>query len=73
MANWSTKYINQFKSYWRGLNKNDTNRNALKLTHLPLYKMTAILADGIFKWIFLNEKNRIFPGVQLTLSLHWFK
>ena len=28
-------------------------------THLPLGKMVAILADGIFKSIFLNENDRI--------------
>ena len=30
------------------------------LTHLPLDKMAAILADDIFKCIFLNEKNLFF-------------
>ena len=29
------------------------------LTHLPLDKMAAILADDIFKCIFLNENDRI--------------
>ena len=29
------------------------------LTHLPLDKMAAILADNIFKCIFLNEDVRI--------------
>ena len=29
------------------------------LTHLPLDKMAAILADEIFKCIFLNENDRI--------------
>ena len=28
-------------------------------THLHLDKMAAILADDIFKWIFLNENGRI--------------
>ena len=28
------------------------------LTHLPLDKMAAILADGIFKCMFMNEKLR---------------
>ena len=31
----------------------------LTLTHLPLDKMAAILADDNFKWIFLNENDRI--------------
>ena len=31
----------------------------LVLTHLPLDKMAAILADDIFKCIFMNEKFRI--------------
>ena len=30
-----------------------------ELTHLPLDKMAAILADNIFNWIFLNENDRI--------------
>ena len=30
-----------------------------ELTHLPLDKMAAILADGYFKCIFLNENDRI--------------
>ena len=29
----------------------------IKLTHLPLDKMAAVLADDIFKCIFLNENN----------------
>ena len=29
------------------------------LTHLPLDKMAAISADDIFKFIFLNENDRI--------------
>ena len=29
------------------------------LTHLPLDEKAAILADDIFKWIFLNENDRI--------------
>ena len=29
------------------------------LTHLTLDKMAVILADNIFKWIFLNENGRI--------------
>ena len=31
----------------------------LKLTHLPLDKTTAILADDIFNCIFVNENDRI--------------
>ena len=31
----------------------------LRLTHFPLYKMAVISADDIFKWIFLNENDRI--------------
>ena len=37
------------------------------LTHLPLDKMAAILADDIFKCIFLNEKNKI--PIQISLKL----
>ena len=29
------------------------------MLYLPLYKMAAILEDGIFKCIFLNEKDKI--------------
>ena len=36
------------------------------LTHLPLNKMAAILADGIFKSIFLNENDRISIQISLT-------
>ena len=35
------------------------------LTHLPLDKMAAILADNIFKRIFLNENVRIFIQISL--------
>ena len=35
------------------------NEVALALTHLPLDKMAAILADNIFKSIFLNEDGKI--------------
>ena len=35
------------------------------LTHLPLDKMVAILADGIFKCIFLNEKVWILIKISL--------
>ena len=37
------------------------------LTHWPLHKMAAILADGIFKCIFLNEDDKIF--IQISLKL----
>ena len=40
--------------YWHGL------------THLPLDKMAAIFADDIFKYIFLNENDRI--PVQISLK-----
>ena len=36
------------------------------LTHLPLDKIVAILADDIFKWIFLNENDRI--PIQISLK-----
>ena len=35
------------------------------LTHLPLDKMAAILADDIFKCIFLNEKVQILIDISL--------
>ena len=35
------------------------------LTHFPLDKMATILADGIFRWTFLNENGRI----QIQISL----
>ena len=51
------------------------------LPHLPLDKMAAILADDIFKCIFMNKNYRIpnkialkfFPWVQLTMNQHWFR
>ena len=39
---------------------------ALSLTHLPLDKMHAILADDIFKRIFVNENIRI--SIQISLK-----
>ena len=38
-----------------------------RLTHLPLEKMAAILADDIFKHIFLNENIRIV--IQISLNV----
>ena len=35
------------------------------LTHLPLDKIAAILADNIFKCIFLNENDRILIQISL--------
>ena len=37
----------------------------VELTHLPLNKMAAILADDIFKCIFLNENVRISIKISL--------
>ena len=37
------------------------------ITHLPLDKMTAILADDIFKYIFMNENDQIL--IQISLKL----
>ena len=50
----------------------------IQLTHLPLDKMAAILADNIFKCIFLNENDKILIQislklVQLTINQHWFR
>ena len=36
------------------------------LTHIPIDKMAAILADGIFKCIFLNENNKM--PIQISLK-----
>ena len=38
----------------------------LSLTHLPLDKMAASLADGIFRCILLNENDKI--TIQLSLK-----
>ena len=38
-----------------------------QLTHVPLDKMAAILADDIFKCIFLNENDQI--PIQISLKL----
>ena len=40
---------------------------AISLTHLPLDKMATILADEIFKGIFLNETDEI--QIQISLKL----
>ena len=45
----------------------DHDSSLLLLTHLPLDKMAAILADDIFKCIFLNE-NDIIP-IQISLKV----
>ena len=42
-----------------------TSRMSWDLTHLPLNKMAAILADDILKCIFLNENDRI--PIQISL------
>ena len=50
------------------------------INSFPPDKIAASLADNIFKCIFLNENDRIqiqislklLPGVQLTISQHWF-
>ena len=47
-----------------------------ELTHLPLDKIAAILADNIFKLIFLNEDGRILiqislQFVQLVQEMVW--
>ena len=41
--------------------------NLYFLTHLPLDKMTAILVDDIFKYIFLHENDTI--PIQMSLKL----
>ena len=51
------------------------------LTHLPLDKMAAVLADDIFKCIFWTKMVifrlkfywNLFPEVQLTINQHWFR
>ena len=40
-----------------------------RLTHLPLDKMAAILADDIFKCIFVNENDRIPIMISLKFVL----
>ena len=42
-------------------------RDMDRLTHLPLEKMATILADDIFKCIFLNENDKI--QIQISLKL----
>ena len=42
------------------------NVSTMILTHLPLNKMAAILADDTFKCIFLNENDRI--RIQISLK-----
>ena len=39
----------------------------MNLTHLPLNKMAAILADDNFKCIFLNENDRI--AIRISLKI----
>ena len=47
--------------WWNDIDKSTLNSDGLMplgyklLTHLPLDKMAAVLADNIFKCIFLNE------------------
>ena len=42
------------------------NSQTKKLTHLPQDKIAAIVADGIFKCIFLNENDR--TPIQISLK-----
>ena len=41
------------------------NISTTQLTHLPWDKMAAILADDIFKFIFLHEKVQILIQISL--------
>ena len=43
------------------------NSSQQGLTHLPLDKMAAILADDIFKCIFLNEDDKILIQISVRL------
>ena len=55
-------------SFWPVTMFNSTEKVfILALIHLPLDKMAAILADDIFKCIFLNENGRI----QIQISLKY--
>ena len=38
----------------------------ISLNHLPLHKMATVLADDIFKYIFLNENDR--TTIQISLK-----
>ena len=58
-AQWVSTVTNNTVLYKQHLNEH-------VLTHLPLDKMAAILADDIFKCIFLNE-NYIIP-IQISLK-----
>ena len=42
-------------------------KSGIHLIHLPLDKMAAILADDIFKCIFLNENDKIPVWISLKL------
>ena len=57
-ANGSCLPSSQHRDYYPG---------TLSLTHLPLDKMAAILADDFFKCIFLNENDKI--PIQISLKL----
>ena len=50
---------------WSQHNRAQTTYKIHRLTHLPLDKVAAILADDIFKRIFLNEN----VGILIQISL----
>ena len=58
---WSAKQNHKNELLWTDLINIDA------LTHLPLGKMAAILADDNFKCIFLNENYRI--SLQISLKV----
>ena len=52
--------------HMRGIASQNPGYTTICLTHLPLDKMAAILADGNFNCIFLNENDRI--PIQISLK-----
>ena len=81
------EYIHSPQGYFNGtgavvwMTHTASNSNDTELTHLPMDKMTVILADDIFNCIFLKENNRIpieislkyVPRSPIDKNQHWLR
>ena len=66
LSTWNIQHLTSPSLHQVGGSISDDVLEGTFLTHLPLDKMAAILADGIYKCIFLNE-NDIIP-IQISLK-----
>ena len=61
----TTQSISEVPMYLLHIRGNTRSHIVWRMGHLPLDKMAAILADDIFKCIFLNENDRILIQISL--------